>query len=192
VTVLSDRTIREAIAAGRIQIDPYVESNVQPSSVDLRLGSKIRVFRNQHRHGLIDLRREMADLTELVELEPDVPFILHPHEFVLGITHERLRLPDDVVGRLEGKSSLGRLGLLIHSTAGFIDPGWSGRITLELSNILNLPITLYSGMPVAQISFMAMTSPVDRPYGSPTLASKYQGDDDPMPSKYHLNFRTGP
>lgn len=186
--VLSDRTIKELIAQSRIRIDPFRAEAVQPSSVDLRLGARIRVFANTHRRTVVDLRRPAEDLTELVELAPDVPFILHPHEFVLGITHEHIALPDDVVGRLEGKSSLGRLGLLIHSTAGFVDPGWSGRLTLELANILNLPITLYAGMPVAQISFMRLSTPVDRPYGSATLASKYQGDTDPMPSKYHLNF----
>ena len=186
--VLSDRTIKELVTDGRIEIDPYDPDRVQPSSVDLRLGNRIRVFNNTHRYSLVDLRKPSEDLTDLVTLEPDRPFILHPHEFVLGITHERIRLPDDLVGRLEGKSSLGRLGLLIHSTAGFVDPGWNGRLTLELANILNLPITLYAGMPVAQISFMRLTTPVDRPYGSPLLTSKYQGDTDPMPSKYHLNF----
>jgi len=186
--VLSDRSIKELVGAGRIEIDPYDEQRVQPSSVDLTLGDRIRVFANNHRHTLVDLRKPSEDLTALVTLEPGKPFILHPHEFVLGITHERIGLPDDLVGRLEGKSSLGRLGLLIHSTAGFVDPGWRGRLTLELANILNLPITLYAGMPVAQISFMRLTTPVDRPYGSASLASKYQGDTDPMPSKYHLNF----
>lgn len=186
--VLSDRTIKELIAAGRIAIDPYDEKYVQPSSVDLRLGDRIRVFTNNHRHGYVDLKQPYEDLTELVTLRPDEPFILHPHEFVLGITFERVSLPDDVVGRLEGKSSLGRLGLLIHSTAGFVDPGWQGRLTLELANILNLPITLYAGMPVAQISFMQLSTSVERPYGSPLLASKYQGDTDPMPSQFYRNF----
>jgi len=164
---------------------------VQPSSVDLRLGDRIRVFASTHRHSVVDLRAPSEDLTELVTLEGGQPFILHPHEFVLGITAERVRLPDDVVGRLEGKSSLGRLGLLIHSTAGFVDPGWNGRLTLELANILNLPITLYAGMLVAQISFQQLSAPVDRPYGSASLGSKYQGDTDPMASKYHLNFGDG-
>jgi dCTP deaminase len=186
--VLSDRTLKELIRAGRIEISPYDERRVQPSSVDLTLGDRIRVFANNHKHALVDLRQPLEDLTELVTLERGKPFILHPHEFVLGITHEQVCLPDDLVGRLEGKSSLGRLGLLIHSTAGFVDPGWRGRLTLELANILNLPITLYAGMPVAQISFQQLTTAVERPYGSPTLASKYQGDTDPMPSKYHLNF----
>lgn len=186
--VLSDRTIRELILAGRIEIDPFDPARVQPSSVDLRLGSRIRVFTNSHRRSVVDLRQPADDLTELVELEPDRPFILHPHEFVLGITHERVCLPDDLVGRLEGKSSLGRLGLLIHSTAGFVDPGWKGRLTLELANILNLPITLYVGMPVAQISFQTLSTAAERPYGSSELGSKYQGDLDPMGSRYHLNF----
>ena len=158
--------------------------------MDLRLGDRIRVFSSSHKRAMVDLRQPSEDLTELVTLEQGRPFILHPHEFVLGITLERVRVPDDAVGRIEGKSSLGRLGLLIHSTAGFVDPGWNGRLTLELANILNLPITLYAGMPVAQISFMRLTTPADRPYGSPTLGSKYQGDTDPMPSKYHLNFGT--
>jgi dCTP deaminase len=186
--VLSDRTIKELVEAGRIEIDPYDPARVQPSSVDLRLGDRIRVFTSTHRRSVVDLRQPSEDLTELVTLEPERPFILHPHEFVLGITHERVGLPDDVVGRIEGKSSLGRLGLLIHSTAGFVDPGWRGRLTLELANILNLPITLYAGMPVAQISFMRLSTPADRPYGSPQLSSKYWGDTDPTPSKYHLNF----
>ena len=189
--VLSDRTIKELIEAGRIEIDPYDPARIQPSSVDLRLGERIRVFTNTHRRSVVDLRQPSEDLTELVTLEPERPFILHPHEFVLGITHERVGLPDDVVGRIEGKSSLGRLGLLIHSTAGFVDPGWRGRLTLELANILNLPITLYAGMPVAQISFMRLSTPADRPYGSPLLRSKYWGDSEPTPSKYHLNF-SGP
>ena len=186
--VLSDRTIKELVEAGRIEIDPYEPARVQPSSVDLRLGDRIRVFTNTHRRSVVDLRQPSEDLTELVTLEPERPFILHPHEFVLGITHERVGLPDDVVGRIEGKSSLGRLGLLIHSTAGFVDPGWRGRLTLELANILNLPITLYAGMLVAQISFMRLSTPAERPYGSPQLRSKYWGDTDPTPSKYHLNF----
>ena len=181
--VLSDRTIKELIEAGRIGIDPFEPANVQPSSVDLRLGDRIRVFSNNHRHPYVDLRKPSEGMTELVTLAHGEPFILHPNEFVLGVTRESVALPDDLVGRLEGKSSLGRLGLLIHSTAGFVDPGWHGRLTLELANILTIPITLYVGMPVAQISFMRLTTPVDRPY-----VGKYQGDVDPMPSKYHLNF----
>src|SRR6266542_798777 len=186
--ILSDRSILEEIKAGRIEIDPFDETCVQPSSVDLHVDRRFRTFHNA-RYPFIDVKKEMPELTELVEVEGDTPFILHPGEFVLGSTHERVGLPDDLVGRLEGKSSLGRLGLLIHSTAGFVDPGWRGRLTLELANILNLPITLYAGMPVAQISFQRLSTAVERPYGSPTLASKYQGDTDPMPSRYYLNFR---
>ncbi len=185
--VLSDRTLKAAIAAGRIVIDPYDESMVQPSSIDVRCDAKFRVFHNA-RHPFIDVRKPMQDLTELVEIEGDEPFILHPGEFVLGQTLERVSVPDDLVARLEGKSSLGRLGLLIHSTAGFVDCGFSGNITLELSNVANLPITIYQGMPIGQISFMLMDGPVERPYGSSGMKSKYQGQSEPTPSSYHLNF----
>ena len=162
--VLSDRTIREEIESGRIVIDPFEPSNVQPSSVDVRVDRQFRVFHNA-RYPYIDVRQPMDDLTELVEISGDEPFILHPGEFVLGQTLERVTLPDDLVARLEGKSSLGRLGLLIHSTAGFVDSGFSGNLTLELSNVANLPITIYHGMPIGQISFMRMDGPVERPYG---------------------------
>jgi dCTP deaminase len=185
--VLSDRTIRAEIEAGRIEIDPFDDSRVQPSSVDLRVDRKFRVFHNA-RHPFIDVRKPMEDLTELVIAEGDRPFILHPGEFVLGQTLERVSLPDDLVARLEGKSSLGRLGLLIHSTAGFVDSGFSGNLTLELSNVANLPITIYFGMPIGQISFMRMDGPVDSPYGSQNTASKYQGQDEPTPSRFYQNF----
>lgn len=185
--VLSDRTIKSQIAAGRIVIDPFDETMVQPSSVDVRCDSKFRVFHNA-RHPYIDVRKPMDDLTELVEIKGDDPFILHPGEFVLGQTQECITVPDDLVARLEGKSSLGRLGLLIHSTAGFVDCGFSGHITLELSNVANLPITIYQGMPIGQISFMRMDGPVERPYGSEGMKSKYQGQSEPTPSSYHLNF----
>src|SRR5581483_360349 len=185
--VLSDRTIRALLAEGRIEIDPYDESLVQPSSVDVRVDRCFRVFRNS-RYPFIDVRVEQEDLTELVEIEDDQPFILHPGEFVLGSTLERVRLPDDLVARLEGKSSLGRLGLLIHSTAGFVDPGWDGHVTLELSNVANLPITIYHGMKIGQLSFMQLTEPAERPYGSHTLGSKYQGQRGPTPSRYWQNF----
>ena len=158
--VLSDRTIKAEVAAGRIVIDPYEEGLIQPSSVDVRVDRKFRVFRNS-RYPYIDVRQPMEDLTELVEIEGQEPFILHPGEFVLGQTLESIALPDDVVARLEGKSSLGRLGLLIHSTAGFVDPCFEGNLTLELSNVANLPITIYHGMPIGQISFMRMDGPVD-------------------------------
>ncbi len=160
--ILSDRTIKEEIDAGRIVIDPFDPACVQPSSVDLHVDSEFRVFANS-RYPYIDVKQEQPDLTELVETKPDEPFILHPGEFVLGSTLERVALPDDLVARLEGKSSLGRLGLLIHSTAGYVDPGWDGYLTLELSNVANLPITLYPGMKIGQISFFRLTTPADIP-----------------------------
>lgn len=186
--VLSDGTIRKEIEAGRIQIDPLEADLIQPSSVDLRVDSKYRVFNNS-RHPFIDVKLPMEDLTELVETEDDEPFILHPGEFVLGQTLERVTLPNDLVARLEGKSSLGRLGLLIHSTAGFVDAGFSGNLTLELSNVANLPITLYQGMPIGQLSFMRMDRAVDVPYGSDQNGSKYQGQSEPTASRYYLNFK---
>ena len=188
--ILSDRTIREQLAAGRIVIEPLNESYVQPSSVDLTLDRYFRVFRN-HTMRVIDVKEDQEELTELVEVpEGDKEgFILHPGEFVLGSTHERVALPDDLVARLEGKSSLGRLGLLIHSTAGFVDAGWDGHLTLELSNVANLPITLYPGMKIGQISFLQMTTPADNPYGSSAVGSKYKGQRGPTPSRYFENFR---
>ncbi|TMM09236.1 MAG: dCTP deaminase [Actinobacteria bacterium] len=185
--VLSDRTIREEIEAGRIVVEPFDSDLVQPSSIDLRVDRRFRVFQNA-RYPYIDVRQRMDDLTELVEVPEDQPFILHPGEFVLGQTLERVTLPDDIVARLEGKSSLGRLGLLIHSTAGFVDSGFSGNLTLELSNVANLPITIYYAMPIGQISFMRMDGPVDQPYGSGDSAAKYQGQAEPTPSRFYLNF----
>jgi dCTP deaminase len=185
--ILSDRTIREELAAGRIVVDPLDESCIQPSSIDLHVDSQFRVFAN-NRYPYIDVKQEQPDLTELVETKPDEAFILHPGEFVLGSTLERVALPNDLVARLEGKSSLGRLGLLIHSTAGYVDPGWDGFLTLELSNVANLPITIYHGMPIGQISFMRMDGPVERPYGSGEAGSKYQGQAEPTPSRFYLNF----
>ena len=185
--VLSDRTIRRLLDEDRIGIDPYDESLVQPSSVDVRVDRYFRVFRNS-RYPFIDVKKPMEDLTELVEIDDSEPFILHPGEFVLGSTLERVRLPDDLVARLEGKSSLGRLGLLIHSTAGFIDPGWDGHVTLELSNVANLPITIYYRMKIGQLSFVQMTEPAETPYGSSGLGSKYQGQSGPTPSRYWKNF----
>jgi dCTP deaminase len=172
--VLSDKTIRSEIDAGRIVIDPFDPALVQPSSVDVRVDHRFRVFQNS-RYPYIDVRQPMEDLTELVEAPGDEPFILHPGEFVLGQTLERVTLPNDLVARLEGKSSLGRLGLLIH-------------LTLELSNVANLPITIYRGMPIGQLSFMRMDAPVDRPYGSDETGSKYQGQAEPTPSRFYLNF----
>ncbi len=189
--ILSDRTIREELAAGRIVIDPLDPSDVQPSSVDLRLDKYFRVFRN-HTMRVIDVKADQEELTELVEIGESDAFILHPGEFVLGSTAERVSLPDDLVGRLEGKSSLGRLGLLIHSTAGFVDAGWDGYLTLELSNVANLPITLYPGMKIGQISFLRMTTAAETPYGSGSLGSKYQGQRGPTPSRYAANFAPRP
>jgi dCTP deaminase len=184
--VLSDRTIRRLLQEGRIEIEPYDESLLQPSSVDVRVDRYFRVFHNA-RYPFIDVREAQEDLTELVEVDTE-PFILHPGEFVLGSTLERIRLPDDLVARLEGKSSLGRLGLLIHSTAGFIDPGWDGHVTLELSNVANLPITIYHGMKIGQLSFVQLSEPAESPYGSGGLGSKYQGQKGPTPSRYWQNF----
>jgi dCTP deaminase len=188
--VLSDRDIRAEIAAGRIVIDPYIAEAVQPSSVDLHLDHRFRVFRNS-RYPYIDVRTDQPELTELVEIAGDEPFILHPGEFVLGSTLERVELPNDLVARLEGKSSLGRLGLLIHSTAGYVDPGWEGNLTLELSNVANLPITLYDGMKIGQISFQRLSSPVEVGYGDARIGSKYRGQRDPTASLYHRDFERG-
>src|SRR5437899_7030221 len=185
--VLSDRTIKRLLAEGRIEIDPYDEALLQPSSVDVRVDRYFRVFHNA-RYPFIDVREPQEELTELVEVGDERPFILHPGEFVLGSTLERVRLPDDLVARLEGKSSLGRLGLLIHSTAGFIDPGWDGHVTLELSNVATLPITIYPGMKIGQISFMQMTEPATTPYGSAAIGSKYKGQKGPTASRYWKNF----
>jgi dCTP deaminase len=185
--VLSDRTIRRLLDEGKIGIDPYTEELLQPSSVDVRVDRLFRVFRNS-RYPFIDVKQEMEDLTELVEVEGGEAFILHPGEFVLGSTLERITLPDDLVARLEGKSSLGRLGLLIHSTAGFIDPGWDGHVTLELSNVANLPITIYYGMKIGQLSFVQLSEPAEHPYGTEALGSKYQGQAGPTPSRYWKNF----
>jgi dCTP deaminase len=180
--VLSDRTILEMIEARRLQVDPFDRALLQPSSLDVRVTGEFRVFHN-NRQPYIDVRRPLPDLTELVTVRDDEPFILHPGEFVLGSTLERVALPDDLVARLEGKSSLGRLGLLIHSTAGYIDPGWDGTITLELSNVARLPITIYPGMPIGQISFLQLTTPVLAPY-----RGKYVGQQGPVASRYHRNF----
>jgi dCTP deaminase len=187
VSVLSDRDIRAALEAGSVSIRPYDPIDLQPSSVDLHLDRAFRVFRN-NRYAFIDVREPQPDLTELLRIEADEPFILHPGEFVLGQTIEWVELPDDLVARLEGRSSLGRLGLLIHSTAGYVDPGWKGNLTLELSNVANLPIALYAGMRIGQISFFRMSSPVERPYGSPELRSRYQGQAEPTASAYYRDF----
>ncbi len=186
--IFSDRSIKEALEEGRIDIDPYKESHVQPSSVDLRVASTFRVFAN-HLYPYIDPRRRQEKLTSLHEVEPDNHFILHPGEFALGATLERVRLGDDVVARLEGKSSLGRLGLMIHSTAGFVDPGFNGHLTLELSNVAQLPIAIYPGMRIGQISFYQMSTPAENPYGSGITGSKYQDQTGPTPSRSHRDFQ---
>ena len=182
---MSERTITEAIEACSNVIDPFDEQCIQPSSIDLHVDSQFRVFANS-RYAYIDVKDEMPDLTELVEVKPDEAFILHPGEFVLGSTLERVALPDDLVARLEGKSSLGRLGLLIHSTAGYVDPGWDGYLTLELSNVANLPITLYPGMKIGQISFFQLTTPAETPYGS--AGNKHQGQRGPTASRFYRDF----
>jgi len=186
--ILSDRSLREAIGAGRIVVEPFDPSYIQPSSIDVRVDGLFRVFRN-HTAGIIDVKLDLTGLTELVEIPADGVFVLHPGEFVLGSTLERVAVPDDLVARIEGKSSLGRLGLLIHSTAGFIDAGFDGHVTLELANVASLPITIYPGMKIGQISFMQMTTTADRPYGKGATGSKYQGQRGPTPSRYFENFR---
>jgi dCTP deaminase len=185
--LLSDKDIRAAIASGRVALDPYDPAMVQPSSVDVRIDRYFRVFEN-HRYPHIDPAVEQAELTRLVEPDGDEPFILHPGEFVLGSTYEVVSLPDDVSARLEGKSSLGRLGLLTHSTAGFIDAGFSGHVTLELSNVATLPIKLWPGMKIGQLCFFRLTSPAEAPYGSGAEGSRYQGQRGPTPSKSFQNF----
>ena len=185
--LLSDKDIRAAIASGRVGLDPFEPDMVQPSSVDVRIDRYFRVFEN-HRYPHIDPAVEQAELTRLVEPDGDEPFILHPGEFVLGSTYEVVSLPDDVSARLEGKSSLGRLGLLTHSTAGFIDAGFSGHVTLELSNVATLPIKLWPGMKIGQLCFFRLTSPAEAPYGSGAQGSRYQGQRGPTPSRSFQNF----
>ncbi len=179
--VLSDHDIKAELAAGRIVIDPLDLQDVQPASVDVRLGSDFRIFRNSS-HTFIDPRAVQEGLTETVVVQDGEAFVLHPGQFALGTTFERVGLPDDVLGKLEGKSTLGRLGLMIHSTAGYVDPGWEGELTLELSNVATLPIMLWPGMRIGQLSFERMSSPVDRPYGSDGLGSHYQGQRGATPS----------
>lgn len=190
MTVLSDRTIKEELAASRLVIEPLDEANIQPASIDLQLDRVFRIFRVTQRP-FVDVRQPMEDLTELVTIEDEEPFIIQPGTFVLGSTLESVTLPDDIVARVDGRSSLGRLGLLVHATAGYVDPGWTGKLTLELSNQSQMPIALYYGMKISQISFLRMSTPVDRPYGSESLASKYQGQTGPTPSRIFQDFREG-
>ena len=185
--LLSDRDIRTEITAGRVAVEPFAESMVQPSSVDVRLDRFFRVFEN-HKYSVIDPSIEQSELTREDVVEPNEHFILHPGEFVLASTYEIITLPDDIAGRLEGKSSLGRLGLLTHSTAGFIDPGFSGHITLELSNVANLPVKLFPGMKIGQLCLIKLSSPAEHPYGSAVYASRYQGQRGPTASRSWINF----
>jgi dCTP deaminase len=185
--LLSDRDIRTEIASGRVVLTPYDEEMVQPSSVDVRLDRFFRLFDN-HKYAVIDPAEDQPELTRLVEVAPDEPLVLHPGEFVLGSTYEVTTLPDDVAARLEGKSSLGRLGLLTHSTAGFIDPGFSGHVTLELSNVATLPIKLWPGMKIGQLCFFRLSSPAEHPYGSERYGSRYQGQRGPTASRSFQNF----
>ena len=185
--LLSDRDIKAEISAGRVKVEPFEGAMIQPSSVDVRLDRFFRVFEN-HKYSVIDPSIEQSELTREVEVTGDEEFILHPGEFVLASTYEVITLPDDIAGRLEGKSSLGRLGLLTHSTAGFIDPGFSGHITLELSNVANLPVKLFPGMKIGQLCLIKLSSPAENPYGSAVYGSRYQGQRGPTASKSWLNF----
>jgi dCTP deaminase len=185
--LLSDRDIKAELGAGRIRLDPYQPEMIQPSSIDVRLDRYFRLFDN-HKYPYIDPAEDQPDLTRLIETQPDEAFILHPGEFVLGSTFELVSLPDDVAARLEGKSSLGRLGLLTHSTAGFIDPGFSGHVTLELSNVATLPIKLWPGMKIGQLCFFQLSSPAERPYGSGEYSSRYQGQRGPTASRSFQSF----
>jgi len=188
MTVLSDRSIKEELALGRIRVEPLWEDAIQPASIDLHLDRVFLIFRVTRRP-YVDVREDASDLTERVVIGPEEPFIVQPGSFVLAGTVEHITLPDDIVARVDGKSSLGRLGLLVHATAGYVDPGFSGKLTLELSNQSQMPIALYYGMKIAQISFYRLSTPVERPYGSPGLGSKYQGQDEPTPSRAHQDFR---
>jgi dCTP deaminase len=185
--LLSDRDIRAQVEAGRVKVEPFTPEMIQPSSIDVRLDRFFRVFEN-HKYSVIDPSIEQADLTREVEVSADEHFVLHPGEFVLASTYEVITLPDDIAGRLEGKSSLGRLGLLTHSTAGFIDPGFSGHITLELSNVANLPVKLFPGMKIGQLCLIKLSSPAEHPYGSAIYGSRYQGQRGPTASKSFLKF----
>jgi dCTP deaminase len=182
-SVLSDGTIRRLVAEGRVRIEPFDDTMVQPASIDLRLGASFRVFHN-HRITAIDLADPPRNLTEHVEVDDDESFVIHPGEFVLGRTQEHVELPDDIVARIEGKSSLGRLGLIVHATAGFVDPGFKGTLTLEITNLTRVPIILWPGKPIAQLSFMALDQPAERPYGHPELGSHYHGQTEATESRY--------
>ncbi|MFZ4077949.1 MAG: dCTP deaminase [Microbacteriaceae bacterium] len=186
--LLSDRDIRAELASGRVALEPYDPAMIQPSSIDVRIDRYFRLFDN-HKYPFIDPAEDQPELTRLIEVAPNEPFILHPGEFVLGATYEQVTLPDDVAARLEGKSSLGRLGLLTHSTAGFIDPGFSGHVTLELSNMATLPIKLWPGMKIGQLCFFRLSSPAEKPYGSADYKSRYHGQRGPTASRSFMNFQ---
>jgi dCTP deaminase len=186
--LLSDRDIRAELDAGRVALEPFDEAMIQPSSIDFRLDRFFRVFEN-HRYPHIDPAQDQSDLTRMVETVGEEPFILHPGEFVLGSTYEVVSLPDDVAARVEGKSSLGRLGLLTHATAGFVDPGFSGHVTLELANVATLPIKLYPGMKIGQLCFFRLSSPAEHPYGSEKYGSRYQGQRGPTASRSFQKFQ---
>ncbi len=185
--LLSDRDIRAQVDGGRVRLDPYDADLIQPSSIDVRLDKYFRLFDN-HKYGVIDPAQDQPDLTHLVEVDPAEGFVLHPGEFVLGSSYEQITLPDDVAARVEGKSSLGRLGLLTHATAGFVDPGFSGHVTLELSNVATLPIMLWPGMKIGQLCFFQLSSPAENPYGSAKYGSHYQGQRGPTASRSFQNF----
>jgi len=185
--LLSDRDITHELESGRIGLTPSDPAMVQPSSVDVRLDRYFRLFDN-HKYPFIDPAEDQPELTRLIDVASDEPFILHPGEFALGSTYEQVTLPDDVAARLEGKSSLGRLGLLTHSTAGFIDPGFSGHVTLELSNVATLPIKLWPGMKIGQLCFFRLSSPAAHPYGSGPYGNRYQGQRGPTASRSSMNF----
>ena len=185
--VLSDRSIKEALDSGRIIVNPLGENAIQPASLDIRLDREFRVFRN-HRDSFIDIRSPMESLTEIETIDDDQAFVLHPTEFVLGSTIELVELPNDIVARVEGKSSLGRLGLLVHATAGYVDPGWQGKLEMELSNVSNLPIKLYYNMKIGQLSFFELSTPSDNPYGSGAIKSKYQNQEGPTASKGYSDY----
>ena len=185
--LLADSDLQAQIESGRVGLEPYDPAMIQPSSVDVRLDRYFLLFDN-HRCAVIDPAEQQEELTHRIEVSANEPFVLHPGEFVLGSTYERVRLPDDLAARLEGKSSLGRLGLLTHSTAGFIDPGFEGHVTLELSNVSTLPIKLWPGMKIGQLCFFELSSPARRPYGSGATGSRYQGQRGPTPSRGYLGF----
>ena len=186
--VLSDRSIKEEIAKGRLIIQPVSDDDIQPASVDVHLDRKLIVFRKRDGADCIDVKRDHRDLSDIVELEEDTPFFVEPGEFVLASTLEDIALPDDIVGRLEGKSSLARIGLLMHSTAGYVDPGWQGHLTMQLTNVSRFPISLYHGMKIGQLSLLRLTTPAERLYGDAGLGSKYQGQVDPTASRFHRDF----